>query len=237
MTIHISAKKDEIAKFVLMPGDPLRAKVMADKFLTDIKLVNVVRGMSMYTGIYKGISVTIAASGMGNGSIGIYSYELFNDYDVEHIIRVGSAGSYKKEYPIYSIFNSLESFGESDFAKIVLGVDQRIIPASKRLFDEIETVAKAMNIKTFSGRVHSSDVFYRGDDSLKLAKENNLEVVEMETFALFTNAKKLNKHAAALFTISDNLVTNEVTSAQERQDKFSEMFLLALETGWKIYHK
>lgn len=237
MTIHISAKPDQIAKFVLMPGDPIRAKVMAEKFLKNPVLVNTTRGMSMYTGTYKGMPVTIAASGMGNGSMGIYSYELFNDYGVENIIRVGSAGSYKEEYKNYSIFNAIDSFGENDFPKIVLGEDKHIIPATPELFKAIENTAKELKIPTIVGRAHSSDVFYRGDDQMGLAKKHNLGVVEMETFALFTNAHKLHKNAAGLFTISDNLVTGEKTSAEERQNKFDEMFHLALETGLRLSHK
>ncbi|ATZ18413.1 purine nucleoside phosphorylase [Williamsoniiplasma somnilux] len=234
MTVHIEAKKGEIAKFVLMPGDPLRAEKMAKKFLKDPKLVNQVRNMFMYTGTYKGMKVTIAASGMGNASMGIYSYELFNDYEVENIIRVGTAGAYNKDFRPYSVFNTIESYGESDFAKIVTGKDDKILKSSKILFDAIEQTAKEIKMPIITGRAHASDVFYRSDDSLKLAKEKNLDVVEMETYGLFSNAIKLNKNAAALFTISDNLVTGEVTTSEERQNNFDKMFELALETALKF---
>lgn len=237
MTIHISAKEGEIAKFVLMPGDPLRAEIMAKKFLKDPKLVNTTRNMLMFTGTYKDLPVTIAASGMGNASMGIYSYELFNFYGVENIIRVGTAGAYNKDYEVYSIFNCIESYGESEFAKIVTGKDQKILPASKFLFETIEKTAQEVGITTLKGRAHASDVFYRSDDAIKLAQEQKLDVVEMETYALFSNAMKLNKNAAALFTISDNLITKVETTAEERQTKFDKMFELALETGLRIYQK
>ncbi|ATZ16502.1 purine-nucleoside phosphorylase [Entomoplasma freundtii] len=234
MTIHISAKPGEIADFVLMPGDPIRAKVMADKFLQNPVLVNTTRGMAMYTGTYKGVPVTIAASGMGNGSMGIYSYELFQDYGVQNIIRVGTAGAYNPNYKNYAIFNSRDSFGESAYPKIVLGEDKEIIEATPKLFEAIEVTARDLNIPTITGRAHSSDVFYRGDDQMALAKTKGLDVVEMETYSLFTNAQKLHRNAAGLFTISDNLVTGEKTTPEERQNKFDEMFRLALETGVRL---
>ncbi|PPE05464.1 purine-nucleoside phosphorylase [Williamsoniiplasma lucivorax] len=233
-TPHIEAQVGQIAKFVLMPGDPLRAKVMAEKYLTNPKLVNRVRNMFMYTGTYKGVPITIAASGMGNASMGIYSYELFNDYDVDYILRVGTCGAYNKDYRPYSVFNTKDSYGESQFAKIVTRTHQEILPAAKEMFDTIAETAKELNIPLISGRAHASDVFYRSDNSLALAKEKHLDVVEMETYALFANAIKLNKKAAALFTVSDNLVTGEVTTSQERESKFTTMFELALETALKF---
>lgn len=236
MTIHINAKKDEIAKFVLMPGDPIRAKVMAEKFLTNPRLVNTIRGMSMYTGLYKDMPVTIAASGMGNGSMGIYSHELFTDYDVDIIIRVGTAGSYRRDLPLYSIFLAAESYGESDFAKIVTGKRTRIVPATPSLIKGIEKTAKALNIKLEVGRTHSADVFYRQGDKKAFAKRNKLDVVEMEAFGLYSNAQALGKKSASLFTISDNLITGESTGADARQHKMDEMFKLALETGLRFYH-
>lgn len=237
MTIHINAKKDEIAKFVLMPGDPIRAKVMAEKFLTDPRLVNTIRGMSMYTGLYKNMPVTIAASGMGNGSMGIYSHELFADYDVDTIIRVGTAGSYRRDLPLYSIFLAADSFGESDFAEIVTGKKTQIVPATSSLIKAIENTAKDLNIKLEIGRSHSADVFYRKGDRLALAKQKKLDVVEMETFSLYSNAEALNKKSAGLFTVSDNLVSGENTTAEERQNKMDQMFKLALETGLRFHRQ
>jgi len=234
MTPHINAKKEDVANVVLMPGDPLRAKKIAETYLTDIKMINEIRNMFMYTGTYKGKKVTIAGSGMGCPSIGIYSYELFKFYDVDCIIRVGSAGSYKKNINIYDIYNVREAFGESDYAKIAANIDQRIIPAGEKIFNLIEDTAKKMNIVTSKGIAHSSDVFYRYHDSLTFAAENNLDVVEMESYALFANAILTNKQAACLLTISDSFVTKENTSAEERQNNFLAMIELALESSLKI---
>ncbi|AHI52443.1 purine-nucleoside phosphorylase [Spiroplasma culicicola] len=234
MTPHISAKKEDIAKVVLMPGDPLRAKKIAETYLTDVKLVNEVRNMFMYTGMYNGKKVTIAGSGMGCPSIGIYSYELYKFYDVNHIIRIGSAGSYKEGINVYDVYNVKEAFGESDFAKIAANIDSKIIPAGEKLFDLIEATAQEKNIKTHKGIAHSSDVFYRYEDSLEFAKKNNLDVVEMESFALFANAIATNKQAACLLTISDSFITKEVTTAEERQNNFMTMVELALDTVVKV---
>ncbi|ASZ09432.1 purine-nucleoside phosphorylase [Mesoplasma chauliocola] len=234
MTPHINAKKGEIAKTVLMPGDPLRAKKIAETFLKDVKLVNEVRNMLIFTGTYKGKEVTIAGSGMGCPSIGIYSYELFNFYDVENIIRIGSAGSYKEKINLYDIYNVKEAYGDSDYAKIAANIDNRIIGSSDKLFNLIEKTATEFDIQTLSGRIHSSDVFYRHENVFSFAEKNNLDAVEMESFALFANAIKANKQAACLLTISDNLVTKEETTAEERQNNFMKMVELALETAIKL---
>ncbi|ATI74311.1 purine-nucleoside phosphorylase [Mesoplasma florum] len=234
MTPHINAKKGEIAKTVLMPGDPLRAKKIAETFLKNVKLVNEVRNMFMFTGIYKGKEVTIAGSGMGCPSIGIYSYELYNFYDVENIIRIGSAGSYKEKINLYDVYNVKEAYGDSDYAKIAANIDDKIISSSHKLFNLIEETATEFNIPTLSGRIHSSDVFYRHENVLDFAEKNNLDAVEMESFALFANAIKANKQAACLLTISDNLVTKKETTADERQNNFMKMVELALETAIKL---
>src|SRR5699024_9071865 len=182
MTPHIKSKKEDIASVVLMPGDPLRAKMIAEKYLENPRLVNDVRNMFFYTGTYKGKEITIAGSGMGCPSIGIYSYELFKFYDVNCIIRIGSCGSYNEKFKVYDTFNTEIAFGESSFAKCAAGIDDMEIPASKEIFDLIEATAKDMNINLKSGRAHSSDVFYRLDDSMEFAKKHNLDVVEMESF-------------------------------------------------------
>ncbi|WP_425380561.1 purine-nucleoside phosphorylase [Spiroplasma endosymbiont of Stenodema calcarata] len=230
MTPHISAKPSEIAKVVLMPGDPLRAKAIAEKYLTNYKLVNEIRNMYIYTGTYHNKLVTIAGSGMGCPSIGIYSYELFKFYDVDYIIRIGSAGSYKAEIKLYDIFNVDAAFGESNYAKIAANIDSNLISASKNLFNKIEEVAMMKGIKTHTGIAHAADVFYRYDNSLSFTQNNNLDVVEMESYALFANAHVTKKEAATLLTISDNLVTKETASAIERQNNFMVMVELALAT-------
>ncbi|PPE04896.1 purine nucleoside phosphorylase [Entomoplasma ellychniae] len=234
MTPHIKAKKEDIAKFVLMPGDPLRAKVIAEKFLQDVRLVNDVRNMFMYTGYYKGIRITVAGSGMGCPSIGIYSYELYKFYDVDAIIRIGSAGSYKADIDLYSIYNVKEAYSESTYAKVAAGIDSEVIEASRNLFETINETAEEKGQKILSGRIHSSDVFYREDSSLEFTIKHNLDVVEMESFALFTNAITTKKMAACLLTVSDNLITHKETSADDRQNNFMGMVELALESVLKL---
>lgn len=229
MTPHINAKKGEIAKTVLMPGDPLRAKFIAEKYLTDVKQVNNVRNMFMFTGKYNGKEVTIAGSGMGQPSIGIYSFELFNFYDVENIIRIGSAGSYKEDLDLYEVVLATDSYSDStSFGELVLGEKTHVQEPSMDLNKKLEESAKANNIKITKGRIHSSDVFYSSRPLDETVETTKAICVEMESYALFTNAKKLNKQAACLLTISDNLVTHKETSSEEREQKFMKMVEVAL---------
>ena len=230
MTPHIEAKKGEIAKTVLMPGDPLRAKFIADNFLTDVKLVNKVRNIFAYTGKYNGKEVTVMASGMGMPSIGIYSHELYEFYDVENIIRIGSAGAYTDKLNLYDIVLANDVYSLSSFAK-VQGYESDVIEANKTLNEKIRNTAASLNKKIVEGRVYSSDVFYGNADINYLYNEKKCLCVEMESFALFYNAKKLNKKAACILTISDNLITKEETTAEERQNAFKDMMELALETA------
>ncbi|AGM25847.1 purine nucleoside phosphorylase [Spiroplasma syrphidicola EA-1] len=231
MTPHINAEKKDIAKIVLMPGDPLRAKFIAENFLDNYRLVNDVRNMFMYTGTYHGKEITIAGSGMGCPSIGIYSYELFKFYDVECIIRIGSAGSYVSELDVYDLVNVTSAYGENNYAKIVAGLDDQVLSASSEVVDLITTTAQGLGLKLKNARVHSSDVFYRQnpDDWKKINKEYDALCVEMESFALFANARALNKKAGCLLTISDSFISGAVTTAAERQNNFKKMMELALE--------
>lgn len=230
MTPHINAKKGDIAKTVLMPGDPLRAKFIAETFLTDVKQVNTVRNMFMYTGKYNGKDITIAGSGMGQPSIGIYSYELFAFYDVENIIRIGSAGAYTADLNLYDTVLATSAYSDSDaFAKLVLGESKHVIQPSEVLNSKIKAAAEKIGIKLHEGRVHSSDVFYSSRPLEDTIKETQSLCVEMESAALFANAEKLGKNAACLLTISDNLITKEETSAEERQVAFKDMMKVALE--------
>jgi purine-nucleoside phosphorylase len=233
MTPHNEAKKGDIAKTVIMPGDPLRAKYIAENFLENYKLVNSVRNVYAYTGTYKGKNVTVMASGMGMPSIGIYSYELYNFYDVENIIRVGSAGSYSKDIKLYDVILVNESYSKSSFAK-VQGYDNDIISASEYLNNKIKEVANKTNKKIIEGRIHSSDVFYISQDINDFYINKKCLCTEMESFALFYNALKLGKKAACLLTISDNLETKEETSSKERQTSFNEMIELALDTAIEL---
>lgn len=230
-TPHNQAEKHLIAKTVLMPGDPLRAKFIAETFLENVEQFNEVRNMFGYTGTYKGHRISVMGSGMGMPSIGIYSYELFAMYDVENIIRIGSAGSYSKDVNLYEVILADSAWSESSFAKTAFGYDEDVLFPSEQLNQKLKDAAKRLNIPLVEGRIHSSDVFYRdsGVSFEDIFKDTGSVAVEMESFALFANARKLNKHAACLVTISDSLVTHEVTTAQERQNSFTKMMQVALE--------
>ena len=231
MTPHIEASMGEIAKTVIMPGDPLRAKHIAEKFLKDAKLVNTVRNMLAYTGTYNGKEVTVMSSGMGMPSIGIYSYELYKFYDVENIIRVGSAGAYTKDLNLYDIVLVNGCYSESSFAKTQNGCEDNMMYANDTLNFYIKQAAEENNIHITLANVHSSDVFYKENDNYEeLYKKYGCMCVEMESFALFHNAKVLNKKAACILTISDNLVTQEKTTPEERQNSFDKMIELALKS-------
>ena len=227
MTIHISAKKEDISNIVIMPGDPLRAKLVAEKFLDDYKLINSTRNMFGYTGYYKGKKITVMASGMGNASMGIYSYELFNDYDVDYIIRVGTAGAYTNELKLFDILLVNSSYSNSSYAKN-LGFTDNFVNSSLELNEVIEEFAKENNINIERGNIHCTDTFYEKDYSEFL--NYKCLGVEMETFALFTNAKLFNKHASAILTITDNLVTKERISSEEREKSTIKMIELALDS-------
>ena len=230
MTPHINAKIGEIAKTVLMPGDPLRAKYIADNFLTDVKLVNEVRNIYAYTGKYKGKEVTVMASGMGMPSMGIYSYELFKFYEVDNIIRIGSAGAYTDKLNLYDIVLCKEAYSESSYAK-TQGYDSDIIASSEYLNQKIKEVASKLNKNIIEGTVHATDVFYGNADIKDLYENKNCLCVDMESFALFYNAIALNKKATCILTISDNLITEEKTTPEERQTAFKEMMEIALEAA------
>ena len=229
MTPHNEAKESDIAKTVLMPGDPLRVKYIAEKYLKNCKLVNSVRNILAYTGTYKGKKVTVMASGMGIPSMGIYSYELFKFYDVDNIIRIGSAGAYSKDINLYDIVLVHDSYSLSTYAK-VQGYDYNIISASEKLNDKIRETAEKTNKKILEGRVNCTDVFYMSEDISDLYYNKKCLCAEMESFALFYNALKLGKNAACILTISDNLETKEETTSIERQNSFNGMIELALDT-------
>ncbi len=229
-TPHIEALEGQIAKTVLMPGDPLRAKFIADKFLENVEKFNNVRNIFGYTGTYKGKRISVMGSGMGMPSIGIYSYELYKFYDVENIIRIGSAGAYTADLDLYDVVLADAAWSESTFAKTQSGKDVYTVYPSEDLNNKIMEVANELNIPVTKGMVHSSDVFYRQNfkEYENIRDEHGCIAVEMESFALFHNAKVLDKKAACLLTISDNLVTMQETSADERQNAFTKMMDIAL---------
>ncbi len=235
-TPHIEVKEEGvIAKTVLMPGDPLRAKYIAETFLENPVLFNQVRGMLGYTGTYKGHKVSVMGSGMGMPSIGIYSYELFSNYHVENIIRIGSCGAYNPALNLYDVILANDAYSESSFAFAQNGEERHQLAASSYLNKVIEETAAAEGIKIHKGTIHSSDVFYHAQAvHEKLFKELKLEAVEMESFALFHNANVLGKNAACILTVSDSLVTHQATTSTERQFAFEQMMKIALETAIKL---
>ena len=231
MTPHNSAKKGDFAKTVLMPGDPLRAKYIADNFLTDATLVNNVRGVQGYTGFYKGKRVSVMASGMGMPSIGIYSHELFNAYDVDNIIRVGSAGAVSEKLEVRDIVLAMSAHTDSNFGR-QFGFDGMLAPCcSYELLESAVNTARKMGLRYQAGTVFSSDVFYDARptaSSIILSKIGCL-AVEMETSALYLNAAAAGKNALSILTISDHLLTGKELSSEERQNSFTDMMTLALE--------
>ena len=234
MTPHNTAKKEDIAKVVLMPGDPLRAKYIAENFLENIKLVNSVRGMFAYTGEYKGRPVTVMGHGMGNPSMGIYSYELFKFYDVDTIIRIGSCGAYDKNLDLKDVILVDKVYSESTFGEVFNGSKDHVISATEKAKELIEKTANDMGIKVIKGNVHSTDVFYSDiTDINDLFENHGCIAVEMESFALFHIARELGKNAGCILTVSDSLVKEGNMSPEERQTTFNNMITLALETAIK----
>lgn len=235
MTPHNEAKKEDIARIVIMPGDPRRAKFITENYLTDYRLVNDVRGMLAYTGSYKGTKITVMASGMGMPSMGIYSYELFKFYDVDVIIRVGSMGAYDASLDLYDVVLATESYSDSSFAKVQNGTEEKILLSDTSLNEKVLLTANETNTKVHPGRVYSTDVFYHDSvDVDYMNKTLGCLGTEMETFALFHNAKVCNKKATAIITVSDHLRTGKETTAEERETAFRTMMELALNSALKM---
>ncbi len=230
-TPHINAESKDIAGTVLMPGDPLRAKYIAETFLEDVKQFNSVRNAFGYTGKYKGREISVMGSGMGMPSIGIYAYELFKFFGVKRIIRIGSAGAYSPKLKLFDTLLVTDAWSESSFAKTQSGSQRHVMRADPKLNQELESKADKLGIYLVKGRVHSSDVFYRENpEAFKVIHEKHrCLAVEMESFALFHIAKVLNRQAACLLTISDSLVTKTETTAEEREKAFTNMMRVALE--------
>ena len=231
MTPHINALEGEIAKVVIMPGDPLRDKYIAENYLKDYKLVNTVRNIYAYTGYYNDKLVTVMASGMGMPSIGIYSYELYKFYNVEKIIRIGTCGVYTDKVKLFDVILVDNAYSDSSFAKVQNGYNDNIISASKELNNKIKETGKNNNIDLVEGTIYSSDVFYKENDNYEVLRDKyNCLGVEMESFALFSNAKVLNKEAACLLTVTDHFITKEKASSTDREKSLNKMIELALKS-------
>ena len=229
-TPHIAAKEGDFAKTVLMPGDPLRAKFIAETFLTDAVLVNNVRGVNGYTGYYNGKRVSVMASGMGIPSMGIYSYELFNFYDIDNIIRIGTAGSIHPDLKIRNVVLAMGACTDSNYgAQYELPGTFAPIASFELLRKAVRVIEEMGNIGYKVGNVVNSDVFYSDRQTTAAWQKMGALAIEMESAALYMNAARAGKNALTICTISDSLVTGEVTTAEERQTSFADMMKIALE--------
>lgn len=234
-TAHINAKPEDFAKTVLMPGDPLRSEFIAKNMLDDARLINNVRGINGYTGLYKGKRISVMASGMGMPSMGIYSYELFNFFDVENIIRIGTAGALDKNLKLRDIVFAMGASTNSAYASQFCLSGNYSATATYTLLKRAQEIAEEKKASYIVGNVVSSDVFYNQyPSSNKKWADMGIKCVEMETAALYMNAARANKNALAILTISDNIITGEETTAEERQTAFTDMMEIALETAIKI---
>ncbi len=233
-TPHINATPQDFAKTVLMPGDPLRSEYIAKNFLDGAVLVNNVRGINGYTGKFKGTEVSVMASGMGMPSMGIYSYELFNVFDVDNIIRIGTAGAYDENIKLRDVVLAMGASTNSAYAK-QFGLNGTFSPtASFKLLCDAHSIATEKKMNITVGNVLTSDTFYSAEkDMASKWAAMGIKCVEMETAALYINAARLNKNALSILTISDNVITGEATTAEERQISFNDMVVLALETAIK----
>lgn len=234
MSTHIESKLEDISSVVLMPGDPKRCEYIARKFLANSKIVNNVRGMTAYTGFYKSKKITVFPSGMGCPSMGIYSYELFKEYNVDTIIRIGTMGGYTdlKLKDIVLVDNSITN---SNYGKYLCNYPNININGDMELNNIILNTSKELGLNIYNGNIYSSDVFYEQNNDFKdkVAKYNVLGV-EMESFALFTNAKLLNKKTATLLMVSDSFIYPDKLSSLEREQGLDNLITLALETSLKL---
>ena len=232
-TPHINCEDPSlIAKTVLFPGDPLRAKFIAETFLTDVVQFNTVRGMNGYTGKYNGKKISVMGSGMGQPSLGIYAYELFEFYGVEQIVRIGSAGAYSGDLKVFDTVLVTEAYSESTFAKVAFNMGSHVMKSNKSLNNKLHKAADKLGIQLTDIRAHSSDVFYHKNPKFSwesVRDDKGCKAVEMESFALFATAKALGKKATCLLTISDSFINPATnTTAEQRQTTFTNMMKIAL---------
>lgn len=233
MSIHIESKKEDIADVVVMSGDPLRAKYIAEHFLDEYKMVNDVRNMYGFTGYYKGKRVTIFSHGMGIPSIGIYAYELFKFYDVKKIIRVGTCGTIHRDVKLRDVILATAAYSVSTFPLLFDGDRDKEYPASRRLNDDILETAKKLNIDLKVGKIITSDVFdpyVDGEKFMSCFPDDNYLGSEMEAFGLFYLAHKLKRDAACLITVVDSKYDKKALSSDERQMTLNDMITVALDS-------
>ena len=258
MSTHIGASREDISNIVLMPGDPMRAKMIAEKYLTNAKVVNTIRGMYGFTGYfqnwfsdylnyyifnycykhggkliieYKGVEITVMPSGMGIPSMGIYSYELFNDYNVNYIIRIGTCGAYTDKLKLNDVLLVDKSFSDTSYGRN-LGYSLDNISGSDTLNNIIMENASKYGINITKANIHNTDAFY--NDGYSKFLDLDCVGVEMESFSLFVNARRFAKHAATILTVSDNLVTSESMSSIDREKSTIKMIELALVTALNL---
>lgn len=242
MPIHCNAKKEDIQKTVLMPGDPLRAKYIAENFLENARLVNTVRNMLAYTGSYKEKEITVFSSGMGMPSMGIYSYELFKFYDVENIIRIGSCGSYSHDLNLADVILVNQSYTEGNFAYEWSEKECHIASASQLLNSIIEATSKEIKIPCVKANTLCNDCFDGYLDNIpgfiaRFPKELNIAACEMEAFALFYMANYFHKNASCLLTVVDDYYKSQSISSEAREKSLNDMITIALESSLKLLHK
>lgn len=238
MTPHNEAKLNDIAKTVLMPGDPLRAKYIADNFLENAKLVNSVRNMLAYTGTYKGKRITVFPSGMGMPSMGIYCYELFKFYNVENIIRIGTCGAYTEDLHFLDTILVNKSYTPGNFSLVLTGEDEHIVESSSYINSLIVQTAQTDNVDLIQGNTLCSEVFdaYCEFDKFFSLIPTSLNIIapEMEAFALFSTAKLLNKNASCLLTVVDSIFKDSNVSADDREKSLDNMIKLALDSAVQL---
>lgn len=239
MTAHNEAKKEDIAKVVIMPGDPLRAKYIAENFLENYKLVNTIRNIYAYTGEYKGKRITIMASGMGMPSMGIYAYELYKFYDVDTIIRIGSCGTFDKDIKVFDTILVDQSYTEGNFALAMNSENCHVVDGSEEILNIINKTSIETNIPIVTGTILCNEFFDPYIDYIqklfdRFPKDLKILGSEMESFALFYIAKSLNKKAGCLLTVVDSMFEKRIVTAEERQNSLNNMITLALESSLKI---
>ncbi len=231
MSVHIGAEKGQIAETVLLPGDPLRAKYIADTYLENVECYNEVRGMYGFTGTYKGKRVSVQGTGMGVPSISIYVNELIRSYDVKNLIRVGSCGAIRKDVNVRDVILAMTSSTDSQINRVAFGSIDFAPCSDFGLLTAAYDAASERNIPVTAGNVFTADQFYNDDSQIEKLAKHGVLAVEMETTALYTLAAKFGRKALSILTVSDHVITGEETTAEERQTTFNDMILLALDTA------